>query len=71
MCLRNMRTTQERRANQCGPWINKDHGVVIPIKIRPGRVKLINAWDDIIRGDYNCRSWKRHRKTQYHRIKNA
>lgn len=67
MCLRNMRTTQERRANQGGQWI-KDQGVIIPIKIRPRRVKLINAWDDIVRGDYNTRSWKRYRITQY-RIK--
>jgi hypothetical protein len=32
-------------------------------------VKLINAWDDIVRGDYGHRSWKRHRRTQYHRVK--
>ena len=64
MC-RNIRTTQERRANQGGQWI-EDQGFLIFAKIR--RTHLPNAWDDIIRRDYKERSWKRHRNTQYHVI---
>ena len=66
MCLRNIRTTQERRANQDGQWVGNDFGM--KIKIRGRRLKLPNAWDDIPRRDWNHRSWKRHRLTQYHII---
>lgn len=67
MCLRNIRTTQERRANQGGQWV-KEFGNDYRVKIRGRRTKLPNAWDDIIRGDYNHRCWKQHRLTQYHVI---
>lgn len=35
------------------------------VKIRRSRLGLPNAWDDVMRGDYGQRSWKRHRKTQW------
>lgn len=52
--LRNMRTTQERRANQDGFCRAKRRANV-----------LVNAWDDVVRQDMDHRSWKRHRKHQY------
>lgn len=61
--LRNIRTTQERRANQGGQWLVWDGH---RIKIRGRRTTLPNAWDDIPRGDWSHRSWKRHRRNQYH-----
>ncbi len=64
-CMRQPRTTQERRANQNGQFIKEWDGFVV--KIRGGRLNLPNAWDDIIRGDWSHRKcWKRHRKVQYH-----
>lgn len=53
-CLRNPRTTQEKRANQ-GGWRRA--------KRKPKN--LPNAWDDILRSDMNHRTWKRHRRTQW------
>lgn len=53
-CHRHIGTTPERRANQDG-WC------------RPARRPhvLPNAWDDLMRGDRNHRTWKRHRKHQW------
>ncbi len=68
MIDRKIHTTQERRANQDGQWIKVTTLWIgeIWIKIRPKRVKLPNSYDDIMRTDWKHRSWKRHRKTQYH-----
>ncbi len=38
------------------------------IKIRKVRRDLPTRWDDIPRGDYKHRSWKRHRNTQYKEV---
>lgn len=53
-CHRRPKTTQERRANQDG-WC------------RPSRRprQLPNAWDDLMRGDIDYRSWKYYRKNQW------
>lgn len=57
--LRHPKTRNEMRAN-----CDDCDGI---IKIRPRRkpLALPNLWDDVPRGDWGHRSWKRHRKTQY------
>ena len=51
---RRPRTTQERRKYEKG-------------FTRPKRnpANLVDTYDDLLRGDIEVRSWKRHRKTQY------
>ena len=50
--LRDMRTTQERRA-----W-DEEYG-----RAARSAHRLVDAWDDVCR--HFERSWKRHRRTQY------
>jgi len=60
--LRNPRTTQERRAS----YLTEDE-IYYGVNIR-GRRKshsLPNAWDDYVRSDFNCKNWKKHRRTQW------
>lgn len=60
---RHPRTLQERRETKA---LHNDEDLEdLNIKIRTRREKLPTSWDDIPRGDYDHRSWKRHRKTQY------
>lgn len=60
---RHPRTLQERRETKA---LHKDEDLAdLKIKIRVRREKLPTSWDDIPRGDYSHRTWKRHRKTQY------
>lgn len=56
---RRIRTTNERRQAQ-----RMDPSDVLPRGRRSVRM-LPNAWDDYVRGDRECRSWKRHRKHQW------
>lgn len=62
--LRHPKTTQERRANGRRNWMWIEG---FRIKLRPCRnmINLIDTYDDPLRGDWNHRTWKRHRKTQY------
>jgi|LakMenE01Jun11ns_1017448.scaffolds.fasta_scaffold8523918_1 hypothetical protein len=65
MYHRKPRTTQERRAN--GPrcqWVWHDE-YRVKYRARRSMCMLVEAWDDLPRSDYNFRSWKRHRRTQY------
>jgi len=58
MGLRHPKTTQERRESQEG-WGRPRRNVA----------NLVEAYDDVPRSIQ--RSWKEHRKTRYHRIKDA
>jgi len=62
--MRHPRTTQERRANGRRDRLNIEGCV---IKLRPSRnmTNLTDTYDDPWRRDWNHRSWKRHRKTQW------
>ncbi len=61
---RRPRTTQERRANGKGLFLDIDE---YRIKLRGKRniPNLVDAWDDIMKSTWGHRSWKRHRKTQW------
>lgn len=54
---RKIRTTQERRAAYAYPEL---------VRARRNATNLPNAWDDI--NVKRLKSWKKHRKTQYHII---
>ena len=54
--FRRMRTTQELRY-----LCDEDHYKYS----RKRRKNLPNSWDDLYRKDYDDKSWKRHRRTQY------
>ena len=62
---RTMHTTPEHREND---FLNYDEDALeYNIKARPSRRKyaLPTSWDDSVRSDYNCKSWKKHRKHQW------
>lgn len=56
--FRKVRTTNERR--QYDDWDG-----LIYIRPRRRHRSLVNSYDDISRGDYGHKCWKRHRRTQY------
>lgn len=66
--MRHPRTTQERRANGKRDILYFDD-FRVHIRARRNFSNLPNSRDDIIRGDYSCKSWKKHRKTQYKEVK--
>lgn len=64
-CLRNPRTTQERRANgKRSTHIDVD-GYKVKTRARRSQCNLPCTYCDIIRKDLDHRTWKRHRRTQY------
>lgn len=65
--MRHPRTTQERRANGKRDTLHID-GYDVRLRGRRSFANLPEARDDIIRGDYKRKSWKKHRKTQYKEI---
>lgn len=62
--LRHPRTTQERRANGRRGVIEIDE-FLIRLRAKRNSYRLPQHWDDIIRGDIEHRTWKRHRRQQY------
>lgn len=47
-------------------WCHPDEGLVLHrIRVRAKRRRLPNAWDDLMRGDIDHRSWKRHRRSRW------
>ena len=61
------RTTQERRATGKRDSLHIDE-YKVRIRARRNFTTLSSSWDDVFRGDWKNRSWKRHRKTQYKSI---
>lgn len=64
---RQVRTTAERRENghRCSNGISYSDEHKVKIRAKRSMKMLPEAWDDILRQDWNFRSWKRHRKTQW------
>lgn len=60
---RRPKTLQERAQAEAHDEELREYG----IRVRPRRNKanLPNSWDDVGRTDWDDRSWKRHRKTQW------
>jgi len=64
-CMRNPKTTAERRASQSrGSHIQID-GYLVKIRARRNAANLVDSWDDIMVGWGNNRTWKKYRKNQW------
>lgn len=61
--LRKPKTTQERRTN--GSRCNNRDEYGVKIRGKRSQKLLFEAWDDVVRGDRNYRTWKKYRKKQY------
>lgn len=62
--LRYPRTTQERRISGSRSACYDDGKYVIRCRAKRNKSNLPNAWDDLIRGDIDCKSWKKLRKSR-------
>lgn len=65
--FRQMRTTQERRAYVGVKTEAKEFDIKIKLRQARSFQALPNAWDDF--SSRPTKSWKKHRKLQYHFVK--